>query len=413
MPAMRARGVSAVRALSAGSPQWTGRSVRLQRWLSGTRLPRDISLGLGNPFARPARSALTMAAVVLGVATVTFAIGLTTSLAKFQDGDPGHHASATLVQLAPGFAPAGQSTPSLDDAGIEAALRATPGAKDVIAEGGAPVSVVGEKDTAMPNFYRGDPSRLGYTLVRGRWYSGSGEIVVSSKFLHHNALTVGDVLTLQSSTTALHVKVVGETMTGGAHEFFGDWSLLKQLAPAATANQYAIVLQAGTDSSAFLTTALAKVPGLYPDHQPTISSFNLIVLSFSVLLTLMLSLVAALGVFNTVVLNTREQRRDLGMLKSIGMTPRQVTTMVVTSMALLGAVGGLLGVPMGVLAHRLILPITGNAAGVDLPGSIGDVWSVPVLAGLVVAGVVIAALGAFLPARSAARLTIAVVLHNE
>ncbi|MFK4265722.1 FtsX-like permease family protein [Streptomyces milbemycinicus] len=37
----------------------------------------------------------------------------------------------------------------------------------------------------------------------------------------------------------------------------------------------------------------------------------------------MLTVVAALGVFNTVVLNTRDRRRDLGMLKSIGMTPRQ------------------------------------------------------------------------------------------
>lgn len=413
VPAMRARSVSAVRALSAGSPQRVGRSLRLQRWLSGTRLPRHVSLGLGTPFARPARSALTMAAVVLGVATVTFGIGLSASLAKFQDGDPGHHASATLVQLAPGFAPAGQTAPSLDDAGIEAALRSMPGAKDVIAEGDSPVSVIGEKDTAMLSSQRGDPSKLGYTIVRGRWYSGSGEIVVTSKFLHHNGLAVGDVVTLQSRSTAVHVKVVGETMTGGPQQFFGDWTLQQQLDPAVVPNQYAVVLQNGVDGSAFATAAQAKVSGLYADGQPDGSSFNLVVVSFSILLTLMLSLVAALGVFNTVVLNTREQRRNLGMLKSIGMTPRQVIIMVVTSMALLGAVGGVLGVPIGVLAHRLILPMTGNAAGVDLPGTIGDVWSIPILAALVAAGVVIAAVGALLPARSAARLTIASVLHNE
>ena len=45
------------------------------------------------------------------------------------------------------------------------------------------------------------------------------------------------------------------------------------------------------------------------------------VVAFASLLTLLLGAVAALGVFNTVVLNTRERRRDLGMLKSIGMTP--------------------------------------------------------------------------------------------
>jgi ABC-type antimicrobial peptide transport system permease subunit len=61
------------------------------------------------------------------------------------------------------------------------------------------------------------------------------------------------------------------------------------------------------------------------------------VVSFSTVFTLLLTVVAALGVFNAVLLTTRERRRDLGMLKSIGMTPRQVVTMTVTSVATLGA----------------------------------------------------------------------------
>ncbi|WP_425569357.1 FtsX-like permease family protein [Nonomuraea salmonea] len=40
------------------------------------------------------------------------------------------------------------------------------------------------------------------------------------------------------------------------------------------------------------------------------------------------------------MLNTRERRRDLAMLKSIGMTPRQVTLMMITSMAALGGPSG-------------------------------------------------------------------------
>ena len=38
---------------------------------------------LGLPFARPGRSALTLAAVVLGVTTVTFATGLATTMDRF------------------------------------------------------------------------------------------------------------------------------------------------------------------------------------------------------------------------------------------------------------------------------------------------------------------------------------------
>ncbi|WP_367140890.1 MULTISPECIES: hypothetical protein [Streptomyces] len=50
---------------------------------------------------------------------------------------------------------------------------------------------------------------------------------------------------------------------------------------------------------------------------------------------------------------------------------------------------------------------------VAFPESMKDVWHTPQLVLLVLAGVAIAVLGALIPARSAARLTIAKVLHNE
>ncbi|WP_238012118.1 hypothetical protein KZZ52_14295 [Dactylosporangium sp. AC04546] len=54
-----------------------------------------------------------------------------------------------------------------------------------------------------------------------------------------------------------------------------------------------------------------------------------------------------------------------------------------------------------------------DAAQVAFPDRMLHVYAVPTLALLAVAGIVIAALGAFLPARSAARLTIADALHTE
>ncbi|MFF5439107.1 ABC transporter permease [Streptomyces achromogenes] len=130
-------------------------------------------------------------------------------------------------------------------------------------------------------------------------------------------------------------------------------------------------------------------------------------------LTLMLALVASLGVFNTAVLNTHDRRRDLGMLKSIGMTPRQVTVMTVTSMAVLGVPGSLLGVPLGIAAHRMVVPRMAAGLDITLPGSMTAVWHPPLLAVLALAGVVIAVVGALVPARRAARLTVAEVLRNE
>ncbi|MFC5834197.1 hypothetical protein [Nonomuraea insulae] len=48
-----------------------------------------------------------------------------------------------------------------------------------------------------------------------------------------------------------------------------------------------------------------------------------------------------------------------------------------------------------------------------LPAFMVDVWGVAILALLTPAGAVIAVLGAYVPARSAAWLTIATVLHDE
>ncbi|MFJ9668810.1 FtsX-like permease family protein [Streptomyces sp. NPDC101219] len=126
--------------------------------------------------------------------------------------------------------------------------------------------------------------------------------------------------------------------------------------------------------------------------------------------TVLPTLVASLGVFNTVLPNTHERRRDLGMLKSIGMTPRQVVVMTVTSVTGLGVVGGLLGIPLGITAHRLIVD---NVGVVDFPAYMKDVWHAPQPAAMLLAGAAIAVLGALVPARSTARMTIASLLHTE
>ncbi|MFD0327278.1 ABC transporter permease [Streptacidiphilus monticola] len=66
VPALRAHRLSAARAISAGSAPRGGHGLRIQRRLAGTRLPRPLSLGLGQPFARPGRAAMTLAALILG-----------------------------------------------------------------------------------------------------------------------------------------------------------------------------------------------------------------------------------------------------------------------------------------------------------------------------------------------------------
>ena len=87
--------------------------------------------------------------------------------------------------------------------------------------------------------------------------------------------------------------------------------------------------------------------------------------------------------------------------------------MVVASMIGLGAVAGVIAVPLGAYLHARILPIMGNAANTNLPASVTNVYNAGMLSLLGCAGIVIAVLGALVPAGWAARSRIATALRAE
>ncbi|RDI24729.1 ABC transporter permease [Lentzea flaviverrucosa] len=421
VPALRARGLPAARAISAGTAAHTGRAMGVQRWLGGTGLPRSISLGLGMPFARTARSALTLASVVLGVMTVTLAAGVTMSMTAYNDAVRPHFTDRVELMAgpppgAPAVRPEGVEEPAatLGDAEDESMLRSLPGTTAVLAETQLDAEVAGGTQRATILFYRGDVSALGPRVLTGHWPDGPGQVAVPSRFLNQRGLAVGDTITVRARGNRTQVKIVGVVLTNNADEIFADWSTVDVLDPGARATTYLVQMAAGTDRDTYAAAVKAADPGLrvLPPRDGT-SSTAVIIISAAVVLTLVLGAVAALGVFNTVVLNARERRRDLGMLKSIGMTPRQVTVLLVTSMGALGVLGGLIGVPIGIAVHQVVVPLMAHAGQADAVDILMDVYHAPLLALLALTGVVIAVLGAVVPARGAARLSIATVLHNE
>ncbi|MCX5329207.1 ABC transporter permease [Streptomyces sp. NBC_00140] len=408
-PAVRAHRLPAARAISAGSAPRAGRALRIQRRLAGSALPRSVSLGLGLPFARPGRSALTLAAVVLGVTTVTFATGLATTMDRF--GNAGRDAYQVTVYVG-AFKDGKEIRPRHDDLELHSLLRALPGAREVTARADVEVRAAASGDTVWLEARRGDRPRMGSVLTEGRWTRHAGEIVAGSAFLRENALRVGDRLRLEKGSRGERVLVVGEFMESNARLVVADWATFTALAPAEKPIAYHVKLREGADPAAYARAARAADAGVNPTVQGS-NTVTQTIIGSATALTLMLAVVASLGVFNTVVLNTRDRRRDLGMLKSIGMTPRQVTVMTVTSMAVLGALGSLLGIPLGIVGHHMVVPRMADAVDITLPSYMTDVWHAPALTGLAIAGLAIAVLGAFVPARRAARLTVAEVLHNE
>jgi len=137
------------------------------------------------------------------------------------------------------------------------------------------------------------------------------------------------------------------------------------------------------------------------------------VITLVALLTTLLIVVAGLGVLNTVVLQLRERVHDLGVFKSVGMTPRQAIAMVICSVSAVGLVAGIIAVPAGVFVHHGVLPVMGHAANSDLPSSVISVYPLWEIVVLALAGLVIAVVGALGPAGWAARTRTAFALRAE
>lgn len=119
--------------------------------------------------------------------------------------------------------------------------------------------------------------------------------------------------------------------------------------------------------------------------------------------------VAALGVANTLLMSTLERRRDIGVLRALGMLRRQLRRMIVVEALLIGALGVVLawgvGTGVGLFAHRLAEIQT----SLDIP----LVLEAPVYAGVAVLGLGVAAVAALLPAHRASGVGVTEALQYE
>ncbi|WP_307847916.1 ABC transporter permease [Streptomyces durocortorensis] len=104
-----------------------------------------------------------------------------------------------------------------------------------------------------------------------------------------------------------------------------------------------------------------------------------------------------------VLLDTRERVHEIGVHKALGMTPRQTVGMVLTSVLVTGLVAGVLGVPLGVALHGWVIPAMGEGVGLRFPDSVVAVHRAAALFPLGLGGLLIAVVGALLPAVPAPR----------
>jgi len=140
-------------------------------------------------------------------------------------------------------------------------------------------------------------------------------------------------------------------------------------------------------------------------------------------LTALLLLLAFLGISNTILLAILERTREIGMMRALGMTDRQMICVYMLEAGFLGFIGAACGVALGCLINIPMVNIGLDISAMSeaMGGSIGfrvasrfrSMWNMPVIAGSGLAAVVLSSLMAFFPIRRALKMSVTSSLRFE
>ncbi|HEV7133139.1 MAG TPA: FtsX-like permease family protein, partial [Gaiellaceae bacterium] len=369
------------------------------------------ALAKGNSVRNPSRTASTASALMIGVTLVTLVSVLAAGLkTTFSDSvNKLFHADYALTSQN-GFTP----TPTAS----EVALRKVPGVLVVSGvragaaqEFGSRINLTGVEPnvskTITVDWKVGDatvPARL-----------GADGAFVSKNYATANHLSVGSQLSLLTpGGETLHLKLIGIFSPPKGGSPFGDVTISAQRfdrAYPSPENLYAFVDVAGGATKA-TTARLQKALANFPDAQiQTRDAFtknqergiNLLLSLLYVLLSLSV-VISLIGIVNTLVLTVFERTRELGMLRAVGMSRRQVRRMIRHESIITSLLGATLGIPVGIVLALMV----GKA--IKYPA-----FTIPwgTLVVFLLAAVIAGVGTAIIPARRAGRLNILEALQYE
>ncbi|HEX6229736.1 MAG TPA: FtsX-like permease family protein [Solirubrobacterales bacterium] len=386
-----------------------GRPLELLRRLIG-RLARE------NTQRNPARTAVTAAALMIGLAVVAFvtvfAAGIKSSIASAVDdnfqGDLVIQNSDGFSPISPRTAEAAARVPGVE---LVSTLRSAK-AKLLNGDGGEPrVSALDPNadEVLTIDWSEGGPSVLRRLTDR--------EVILDKGFAEGNGFELGDRVRLLTQIGARpDLRVVGEfedradllgsaiitqPLIARAFDQSDDTIDFVNLAPGADSQQVQDRIDRLLDRD-FPIAAVRNQQELKENQEGQVNQL----LGLIYALLALAVIVSLFGIANTLALSIHERTRELGMLRAIGMSRRQVRTMIRYEAVITALIGALLGMALGVVFAALIAqPLEDEGFALSYP--VGILLLMLVFAAL--AGVV----AAIAPARRASRLDVLDALHYE
>jgi putative ABC transport system permease protein len=269
-----------------------------------------------------------------------------------------------------------------------------------------------------------DPATIG-AVYRFAWKSGSDVAlshlgdgaIVDSNYASKHHVAVGSRFTLLAPNGTTRQETVAATYDPPQADPVLPSVVISQAAFDSTfptpEDAQAFLNVAGGPSAA-TTAELKRALAAYPDAEIQTRtawvtaqgrSFDQVLDLFYILLALSV-IISVFGMINTLALAVFERTRELGMLRAIGMSRRQMRRMIRHESIVTALIGAALGLPLGVLLAALTTRALGSLGiGFHLPAQ--------ELAYFVLLAVVAGIGAAVLPARRAARLNVLHALQYE
>lgn len=395
-------------------PVFAGPSVRIIGWPLPRLRGMTGTLARENAMRNPRRTSATAAALMIGVAIVGFFTVFASSAKATVNAQVDRAFTADFVLTTGfGFGAFGGFSPDLgrqiaELPEVEASTPLRFGEMEI--EGAADFLVAFDPDTVL-DLFELDPREGAFTDL------DADGIAVSQRYADREDWRLGTKVKVEfpNGERRLTIRTIYGT---GEREGLSDFALsLDGFALGFTEqidNQVYVRLADGV-SPAEGRKALEKVATPYPNaeiqdqtefKEEFSGQINQILGLIYVLLGLAV-FIALIGIANTLALSVHERTRELGLLRAVGMSRRQLRSSVRWEAVIIAVLGTLIGLTIGVFFGWAVIKALRDQGFEMFAASVGQLVVIVIAAG--VAGVV----AALFPARRAARLDVLRAISTE